>query len=381
MDSTLSADTALQLLLELMEIPSVTPEDGGCQSVIGNRLAASGFDIESMNFGDVSNLWARYGSESPVLCFAGHTDVVPPGPDEQWESNPFVPEVREGFLYGRGAADMKSGVAAMVVAAETFVRQYPDFAGSLALLLTSDEEGDAVDGTKRVVEALSERHEKIAWCVIGEPSSSTTTGDVIRIGRRGSLTGNICVRGIQGHVAYPEQVSNPITTFAPALHELCDRQWDNGDENFPPTSLQVTNLQSGIGVANVTPPEIYAQFNFRFSPAWSEQALRTEVASIMEKHAVVAEIDWQLQGQPFLTPPGHLIDTATTVIREITGTEPRLSTGGGTSDGRFIAPTGAEVIELGPVNATIHKANERVRLTDLDVLVRMYGEITRRLLA
>lgn len=375
------SEKATKLLIELVKRSSVTPEDGGCQTMISERLSRSGFRCEALNFGAVSNLWARRGNASPLLCFAGHTDVVPPGDLEQWNSDPFSPVVRDGYLFGRGAADMKSGVAAMIVAVEDFVRQNPDFNGSLALLLTSDEEGDAIDGTKKVVDTLSARGDVIDWCVIGEPSSSERVGDVIRIGRRGSLTGDIQVHGVQGHVAYPEQIRNPITSFAPALSDLCERHWDDGDDHFPPTSLQVVNVSSGIGATNVTPPNLRAQFNFRFSPRWTDQTLQSEVESIIERHQVDASIDWTLQGQPFLTPPGKLIDTTAAVIQEVAGMETRQSTGGGTSDGRFIAPAGAEVVELGPVNATIHKIDECVRLTDVDTLVRMYGEIARRLLA
>ncbi|MDH3441642.1 MAG: succinyl-diaminopimelate desuccinylase [Gammaproteobacteria bacterium] len=373
-------DEATELLAELVKLPSITPDDAGCQALIAERLALAGFECESMRFGDVSNLWARFGAGSPLLCFAGHTDVVPPGRLDQWDSDPFVPDIRDGFLFGRGAADMKSGVTAMLIAAEQFVRQTPRFDGSLAILLTSDEEGDAIDGTIKVVDTLTARGDHIDWCVIGEPSSREKAGDVIRIGRRGSLTGNIVVHGIQGHVAYSDQVDNPIKSFAPALAELCERHWDNGDDNFPPTSLQVVNIESGLGVANVTPPQLRAQMNFRFSPAWSELTLQSEVAAILDRHSVDADIDWHLQGQPFLTPPGRLIDTTVAVIRDVADIDTRLSTGGGTSDGRFIAPTGAEVVELGPANQTIHKVNECIRLTDLGVLIRMYREIAERLL-
>lgn len=379
-DSGPFLDEATALLADLVKLPSVTPEDAGCQALISERLALAGFRCETMLFGEVSNLWARYGTGAPLLCFAGHTDVVPPGNREQWDSDPFVPDIRDGFLFGRGAADMKSGVAAMVVAAEQFVRQHPRFDGSLALLLTSDEEGDAVDGTTKVIDTLTARGDTIDWCVIGEPSSREKPGDVVRIGRRGSLTGNMVVHGIQGHVAYADQVVNPITSFAPVLAELCERHWDDGDDNFPPTSLQIVNLESGLGVANVTPPQLRAQMNFRYSPAWSEVTLQSEVASILTRHSLEAEIHWQLQGRPFLTPPGRLIDTTVAVIRDVAEIDARLSTGGGTSDGRFIAPTGAEVVELGPANQTIHKVNECVRLTDIGVLVRMYRDIAERLL-
>ncbi|MDP6993187.1 MAG: succinyl-diaminopimelate desuccinylase, partial [Woeseiaceae bacterium] len=361
----MSSDDTIQLLIDLMRRPSVTPDDRGCQALISERLIRTGFQCEAMNLGSVSNLWARYGDQAPVLCFAGHTDVVPPGDLEQWRSDPFEPEIHDDYIYGRGAADMKSGVAAMVVAAESFVQQHPNFNGSISLLLTSDEEGEAVDGTRHVVDRLISRGDAIDWCIIGEPSSSIALGDVIRIGRRGSLTGDIVVRGVQGHVAYPEQVENPVTAFAPVLQVLCERQWDKGDDHFPPTSFQVVILKSGIGASNVTPPDLRARFNFRFSPVWSANDLRAEVESIVASQDIDATIEWTLQGQPFLTPPGTLIDAATEVIRDLAGIETRQSTGGGTSDGRFIAPTGAAVVELGPVNETIHKIDERVRIVDV----------------
>ena len=377
----MSSDDTIQLLIDLMRRPSVTPDDRGCQALISERLIRTGFQCEAMNLGSVSNLWARYGDQAPVLCFAGHTDVVPPGDLEQWRSDPFEPEIHDDYIYGRGAADMKSGVAAMVVAAESFVQLHPNFNGSISLLLTSDEEGEAVDGTRHVVDRLISRGDAIDWCIIGEPSSSIALGDVIRIGRRGSLTGDIVVRGVQGHVAYPEQVENPVTAFAPVLQVLCERQWDKGDDHFPPTSFQVVILKSGIGASNVTPPDLRARFNFRFSPVWSANDLRAEVESIVASQDIDATIEWTLQGQPFLTPPGTLIDAATEVIRDLAGIETRQSTGGGTSDGRFIAPTGAAVVELGPVNETIHKIDERVRIVDVERLARMYAEIARRLLA
>ena len=380
-DFKLSLDETIELLIDLIKRPSVTPDDKGCQTLLSERLTRAGFLCETMNAGQVSNLWARFGSNAPVLCFAGHTDVVPPGDLEQWRSDPFEPEIHDGYIYGRGAADMKSGVAAMVIAAEAFVRQRPVFNGSISLLLTSDEEGEAVDGTRHVVDRLISRGDAIDWCVIGEPSSSIELGDVIRVGRRGSLTGDILVRGVQGHVAYPEQVENPIAAFAPVLQMLCDRQWDDGNDYFPPTSFQVVDLQSGIGASNVTPPDLRARFNFRFSPVWSANDLQSEVESIVASQDIDATIKWTLQGQPFLTPQGTLIDTVCEVVRDLAGMETRQSTGGGTSDGRFIAPTGAAVVELGPVNEPIHKIDERVRLADVERLARMYAEIARRLLA
>jgi len=373
-------DATLKLLRELVKRPSVTPEDAGCQELIAARLTTAGFECEHMKFGAVDNLWARYGSDGPLLCFAGHTDVVPPGPLDDWDSAPFEPELRGGELYGRGTADMKSGLAAMTVAAEQFVANNPSFKGSLAFLITSDEEGVARDGTRRVIETLTDRNEKIDWCVVGEPSSREKLGDIVRIGRRGSLNGKLVVNGVQGHAAYPELVDNPIRRFAPALTEINDTIWDNGNEHFPPTSFQVVEIQSGVGAINVTPPDLKASFNFRYSTEWDHASLRKKFAGILDKHELNYELEWQLSGEPFLTAPGRLIEAARTAILEESELQPELSTGGGTSDGRFISPAGADVIELGPVNASIHKVNEHVRVGDLPVLTSIYKKIMELLL-
>ena len=333
-----------------------------------------------MPFADVTNLWARRGSGSPVLCFAGHTDVVPPGAADAWESDPFEPEIRNGQLYGRGAADMKCGLAAMIVGIERFIENNPHHLGSIALLITSDEEGIARNGTVKVIEALAGRDENIDWCVIGEPSSNQRLGDVVRIGRRGSLSADLTIKGTQGHVAYPDHVDNPIRRFAPVLAELHSRVWDSGNENFPPTSFQVVDLRSSGGAANVTPQELQASFNFRYSTEWNHLEIQSEVKGILDDSDIDYELDWHLSGEPFLTEPGKLIDAVTNAIRKHTGTEPELSTGGGTSDGRFIAPSGAQVVELGPVNASIHKVNECVNIDDVPRLADMYYEVMENLL-
>lgn len=373
-------DATLRLLRELVKRQSVTPEDAGCQDLIAARLAAAGFECEHMRFGAVDNLWARYGDREPLLCFAGHTDVVPPGLLEDWDSKPFEPELRGEELYGRGTADMKSGLAAMIVAAENFVADSPSIEGSLAFLITSDEEGDARDGTRRVVETLTDRGEKIDWCVVGEPSSHNKLGDRIRIGRRGSLNGRLLVKGVQGHAAYPELADNPIRRFAPALNEISDTNWDNGNEHFPPTSFQFVDIQSGVGAINVTPPDLKARFNFRYSTEWNHPALQNKFAEILDRHDLDYELEWQLSGEPFLTRPGRLTTAAVAAISEELEIEPELSTGGGTSDGRFISPAGADVIELGPVNASIHKVNEHVRVADLPALTSIYKRIMEMLL-
>lgn len=380
MNETASDNPTLDLLEELIRRPSVTPEDAGCQSLIAERLEALGFACESMPFGEVSNLWARRGSEPPLFCFAGHTDVVPPGDGAAWSSDPFEPQLRDGRLYGRGAADMKASLAAAVTAVERFVTGTPEHRGSIALLVTSDEEGPARDGTRRVVETLTSRGEHIDWCVVGEPSSRATLGDVVRIGRRGSLSGELEVRGLQGHVAYPELARNPITAAAPLLAELCATRWDEGNDYFPPTGFQVVRIASDGGAVNVIPGSLRARFNFRYSTEWTQEALIARVETMCSNHGLDCRLDWHLSGEPFLTAPGELIDAVTEVIRDIQGIDPELSTGGGTSDGRFIAPAGADVVELGPVNASIHKVDEHVRVSDLPVLVELYAAILRRLL-
>ena len=374
-------DPVLTLLFELIRRRSVTPDDAGCQDLIAARLAPLGFDCETMVFGDVTNLWARRGSASPVFCFAGHTDVVPPGDDNDWQSDPFEPDVRGEAVYGRGSADMKSGLAAMVVAVERFLEDHPDHAGSIAFLITSDEEGRARDGTLKVMETLTARGEKIDWCVIGEPSSQTALGDVVRIGRRGSLSGMLEVRGVQGHVAYPHLADNPIRRFAPVLAELHGIVWDEGNEFFPPTSFQVVNIQSGVGAPNVTPAQLSARFNFRYSTVWDHHRLKERVHAILDAHDIDYELRWHLSGEPFLTQPGRLIDAVGKAVEEHTGRAPELSTGGGTSDGRFISPAGADVVELGPISASIHKIDEHVRLADVGALASMYQRILELLLA
>jgi succinyl-diaminopimelate desuccinylase len=372
---------ALELTRALIACPSVTPADAGCQALMTERLAASGFRIETLQFGSVTNLWARRGDVSPVLCFAGHTDVVPTGPLEEWRSDPFTPVVRDGVLYGRGAADMKSGLAAMVTATEEFVAAHPDHRGSIAFLITSDEEGPSVDGTKRVVEALKARGETIDWCIVGEPSSGQRVGDTIKIGRRGSLSGRLTVHGVQGHVAYPQLAENPVHTLAPALAELTARTWDAGDAFFQPTTFQISNLNAGTGAPNVIPGELKARFNLRYSPVQTVETLKKTVEDILARHGVRHTIEWYVSGEPFYTPPGELSQAAVDAISAVTGAAPQLSTGGGTSDGRFIAPLGAQVVELGVTNATIHKVNECVRIEEIGLLHRMYRGVLERLLA
>jgi succinyl-diaminopimelate desuccinylase len=370
----------LDLLFDLMRRRSVTPDDAGCQDLIGARLEAAGFTCETMPFADVTNLWARRGKSSPVFCFAGHTDVVPAGNLDDWQSDPFEPNVRDGRIYGRGSADMKSGLAAMIVATEHFVADHPDHEGSIAFLITSDEEGRARDGTLKVIEELNARNESIDWCVIGEPSSHEALGDMIRIGRRGSLSGMLEVQGVQGHVAYPHLADNPIRRFAPVLSELHGIVWDEGNQYFPPTSFQVVNLQSGIGAPNVTPAALSARFNFRYSTEWDYDSLKAKVHSIFDAHDIDYTINWHLSGEPFLTRPGRLIDAVVEAVSEQTGSAPELSTGGGTSDGRFIAPAGADVVELGPISASIHKIDEHIGQDDVAALADMYESILRKML-
>lgn len=384
MTTTLKKDAPTEeiaLLAELIRRPSVTPDDAGCQALLAERLEALDFRIEPMRFGDVDNLWARRGTSDPVLCFAGHTDVVPPGDLSAWNSDPFEPVRRDGLLYGRGAADMKASLAAMLLAVEQFVAACPDHPGSIAFLITSDEEGPARDGTLKVVETLSERDESIDWCVVGEPSSLELLGDTLRIGRRGSLSGLLTVRGVQGHVAYPDLADNPIRRFAPVLKALHDTVWDEGNEHFPPTSFQVVQLDAGVGAPNVTPGELFARFNFRYSTEWTHTALRERVEGLLDSFELDYELRWHLSGEPFLTRPGRLIDAVTRAVRETVGLTPTLSTGGGTSDGRFISPMGVDVVELGPVNASIHKVNEHVRIADVPQLAAMYRRTLELLLA
>lgn len=371
----------LKFTLDLIREPSVTPFDADCQTLMIRRLEAIGFRIERLRFGDVDNFWARRGSEAPVFCFAGHTDVVPTGPAEQWKTPPFEPRIEAGMLTGRGAADMKGSLAAMVVACERFVAEHPDHRGSIAYLITSDEEGVAVDGTVRVVETLEARQEKIDWCLVGEPSSTAQVGDVIKNGRRGSLGGILTVHGRQGHVAYPHLADNPIHRALPALAELAAETWDQGNEFFPATSFQISNIRAGTGANNVIPGDLEVVFNFRFSTELTETQLRERTETLLQRHGLRYTLNWKLSGQPFLTPRGDLVDAAVAAIKHVTGRETELSTSGGTSDGRFIAPTGAQVVELGPVNKTIHQINECVSANDLDTLTDIYEHLLKKLLA
>ena len=371
---------SLQLLFELIRRPSITPDDAGCQQLIAERLQAIGFECESMRFGDVDNLWARRGQEDPVFCFAGHTDVVPPGDENAWDTSPFDPVSIDGRIHGRGSADMKSGLAAMVIAVERFVEAHPEHDGSIALLITSDEEGRARDGTLKVVQTLQQRDEHIDWCVIGEPSSQDELGDIVRIGRRGSLSGMLRVKGIQGHVAYPDLADNPIRRIAPVLAELHDVEWDDGNAFFPPTSFQVVNISAGVGAPNVTPAELSARFNFRYCTEWHYEDLKKKVHEILDGHDLNYELDWHLSGKPFLTQEGRLTDAVSQSVQDETGIEPEFSTGGGTSDGRFISPAGVDVVELGPVNASIHKVNEHVLAKDVVTLTNIYERLMRKML-
>ncbi|KRA35004.1 succinyl-diaminopimelate desuccinylase [Rhodanobacter sp. Root627] len=369
------------LTCDLIRRRSVTPDDAGCLPLIAERLERVGFRIEHLRYGDVDNLWATHGNAGPTLAFLGHTDVVPSGPEASWQSPPFEPSVRDGRLYGRGAADMKGSVAAMVVALEQFVAAHPQHRGRVGLLLTSDEEGVAIDGVRKVVEHFRAVGEKIDWCVVGEPSAKEKLGDLIRVGRRGSLSATLTVRGVQGHVAYPEKALNPIHALAPALAELTAERWDEGNEDFPPTSMQVSNINAGTGANNVIPGTLTALFNFRYSTASRADDLRARSEAILRRHGVDFHIDWHLSGEPFLTPVGGLLrETVAAVCRDLCGIEPEQSTGGGTSDGRFIAPLGAEVVELGPVNATIHKVDECVDVAELDQLPALYRTVCERLL-
>ncbi|SEI10766.1 succinyldiaminopimelate desuccinylase [Rheinheimera pacifica] len=375
--SSLSAVVALTQ--DLISRPSVTPEDAGCQQLMAARLAAVGFDIEVMHFDDTLNMWARRGNGKPVFCFAGHTDVVPTGPVEQWHTPPFEPTIIGDTLYGRGAADMKGSLAAMVVATERFLQRFPSPKFDLAYLITSDEEGPFINGTKRVIETLEARNEKISWCIVGEPSSSQKAGDVVKNGRRGSLTGHLTVKGIQGHVAYPQLADNPVHKAAPALAELAAEQWDNGNAYFPATSFQIANIHAGTGASNVIPGELKVMFNFRYSTQSSAEQLQQRVIALLDKHGLSYELDWTLNGLPFLTDSGSLVAATVKAIYQVQGFETRLETTGGTSDGRFIAPTGAQVVELGPCNATIHKINECVSVTDLEQLAKMYEAVLEQL--
>lgn len=370
----------LALAMDLVSRPSVTPLDHGCQELMLARLEACGFSVERLKFDDVDNFWAVHGSDGPIFCFAGHTDVVPTGPVEQWTNLPFTPVIKDGLLFARGSADMKGSLAAMVVAAEQFVAEYPEHPGRLAFLITSDEEGIAINGTMRVVQWLEEHHIIPQWCLVGEPSSSEKCGDTIKNGRRGSLGCSMTIKGLQGHVAYPHLASNPIHLANPAINELINEVWDKGNQYFPPTSFQISNVSSGTGATNVIPGDIKMLFNFRFSTEVTEVQLRQRAEDILDKHGLNYSMEWRLSGEPFLTATGLLVDVATQCIEEVTGLKTLLSTAGGTSDGRFIAPMGTEVVELGPLNSSIHRVDEHVSIDDLEKLTKIYQKIVSQLL-
>ena len=370
----------IALTCELISSESVTPEDAGCQEVMIARLEKLGFHVTRLPFANVQNFWAVRGESGPILCFAGHTDVVPPGNVDQWQTPPFKPTIKDGVLYGRGAADMKGSLAAMITAVENFVSEFPDHNGRIAFLITSDEEGIAVNGTVKVVEWLECQGSIPEWCLVGEPSSSKVVGDVIKNGRRGSLGGVLRIRGVQGHVAYPQLANNPIHKAFPALNALVNEHWDNGNEFFPATSFQISNIQAGTGATNVIPGELTVTFNFRYSTETNHQQLQSRVEHLMDAHQLDYHIDWSLSGKPFLTSEGELVDATVTAIKNVTQIDTQLSTAGGTSDGRFIAPLGTQVVELGPVNATIHKVNEQVSVAELDTLQQIYIDILRELL-
>jgi succinyl-diaminopimelate desuccinylase len=370
----------LELAKQLIARPSVTPDDQGCQNIIAERLQRLGFTIEHHRFGEVDNLWARRGNSQPLFVFAGHTDVVPSGPVEQWQYDPFTPTIADNILYGRGAADMKGSIAAMVCACEQFIERLPDHNGSIAFLITSDEEGPATEGTVKIVELLQQRNEKIDWCLVGEPTSSNTVGDVVKNGRRGSLSGTLKIIGTQGHIAYPHLADNPIHRFAPALNDLVNEKWDDGNEFFPPTSFQISNINAGTGANNVIPGSVDVLFNLRFSTEITEAQIRQRIEGILDAHNLAYELAWSLSGNPFLTPEGELIDATRAAISKVCKLDTELSTSGGTSDGRFIAPTGSQVLELGPVNASIHKIDENVDVGELEQLTDIYHEILAQLL-
>ncbi|MBV1840428.1 MULTISPECIES: succinyl-diaminopimelate desuccinylase [Photobacterium] len=376
----MSDSPVIALAKDLISRSSVTPEDAGCQDVMIARLKALGFTIEPMVFEDTTNLWARRGTEAPLLVFAGHTDVVPAGNLNHWHTPPFEPTIIDGYLHGRGAADMKGSLACMIVAIERFLAEHPEHTGSIGLLITSDEEGPFINGTTRVVDTLEARNEKIDMCIVGEPSSTHAVGDVVKNGRRGSITGDLIIKGTQGHVAYPHLADNPVHRAMPALAELATTTWDNGNEFFPPTSFQIANLAAGTGASNVIPGEFHVQFNFRYSTELTEEDIKRKVHSVLDAHGLEYEITWTFSGHPFLTDTGTLLEAVVAAIEEVNHQKPELLTTGGTSDGRFIAQTGAQVIELGPVNATIHKINECVKVADLEKLTDMYQKIMEKVL-
>lgn len=370
----------LELLKDLIRRESITPLDAGCQDLIVSRLTPLGFNDERLDFNDTQNIYLKRGTDKPLFVFLGHTDVVPTGKLESWDSPPFKPTIRDGQLYGRGAADMKGGIASFITAVERFIAKHPNHQGSIAVMLTSDEEGIATNGVVKVVEVLEQRNEKIDWCLVGEPSSDKQIGDVIRVGRRGSLCAKLTVQGVQGHVAYPELADNPIHRFAPALKALTDEVWDNGNAFFPPTSLQVSNIHSGTGAENIIPASVEVQFNLRFCTELTEDMIKQRVHAIFDKHGLNYQVEWRLSGNPFLTKSGALIEAAHKAIKTVTGFETLDDTGGGTSDGRFIAPTGAEVLELGPLNASIHKINEHIGVADVEILSDIYEQMLVELL-
>lgn len=370
----------LNLTKNLINKKSVTPDDAGCMELLAELLIPLGFTVEHLDFGDTKNVWIRKGTQAPLFCFAGHTDVVPSGPEQKWQTPPFEATLKNDLLFGRGAADMKGSIAAMVVATQQFIAQHPQHKGSIAFLITSDEEGPFINGTIKVIDTLEARNEKIDWCIVGEPSSTTLLGDVVKNGRRGSLTGDLTIKGIQGHVAYPHLARNPIHQAAPLLAELANTHWDDGNAFFPPTSFQISNISGGTGAGNVIPGELQVCFNFRFSTEVTDQELITRVTALLDKHQLDYDIRWTFNGQPFLTAAGELVAATVAAIKQCTGLDTQLSTAGGTSDGRFIAPTGAQVVELGPVNATIHKIDECVNIQDLTKLTAVYTNILQRLL-
>ncbi|GGG49195.1 succinyl-diaminopimelate desuccinylase [Pseudohongiella nitratireducens] len=379
-DAQAVCSDTLELAKALVRIPSVTPDDKGCNALIADRLKALGFTIESMPFGEVNNLWARLGNKGPLFCFAGHTDVVPTGPESDWQFPPFEPTIHNGMLYGRGTADMKGSIAAMVTACERLLSEPVELNGSIAFLITSDEEGPAINGTRKVVETLSARDEFIDWCLVGEPSSTSRLGDIVKIGRRGSLHGRLTVQGTQGHVAYPHLADNPVHRALAPLDALCRETWDEGNDAFPPTSFQIPNINGGTGADNVIPGELKVSFNFRYSTELTQQVIQDRTKAILDGFDLNYILDWELSGEPFLTQKGPLVDAVQQSIAQVTGDNTQTSTSGGTSDGRFIAPTGAQVVELGPCNATIHKVDEHVSVKDLETLSSVYEDILRRLL-
>ncbi len=372
--------STLELTKALINCQSITPDDAGCQPMIIHRLEAIGFKVEKLRFGEVDNFWARRGTEGPLFAFAGHTDVVPTGPESQWDSPPFAAEIKDGYLYGRGAADMKGSIAAMVTACERFIANNPNHHGSIAFLITSDEEGPADDGTVKVIQHLEARNEKMDWCLVGEPTSEKKLGDTVKNGRRGSLNGKLTIHGVQGHIAYPHLAKNPIHLAAPALAELSQIQWDQGNQFFPPTTFQISNINAGTGATNVIPGDLELLFNFRYSTEVTHDELKERVHKVLDQHQLKYTLDWSLSGQPFITPEGALVDATCAAIKEVTHIDTVVSTTGGTSDGRFIAPTGAQVLELGPLNATIHKINECVLAEDLNILSDVYERILVKLL-